>query len=434
MVAGIASAQEQAQNPAGIAFFESKIRPVLVKHCYECHSVDSGKSKGGLRVDTHNTLIQGGDAGPAIVPGDLEKSLLITAVRYDDEDFEMPPKERLPDSVIADLEKWVEMGAPDPRVDDAPVVVKTEIDIEEGRKFWAFQPPNKPAPPAVKNAEWPRDAIDQFILARLDEKKLTPSVDANPRTLVRRLYFVLTGLPPSAADVEKWTRAIGPNLDQTAVAQLVDHLLASPRFGERWGQHWLDVARYAESTGGDSNNIFPHAWRYRDYVIDSFNADKPFDQFIREQLAGDLLPIANDQEWASNLVATGFLALGQKLVGEVEDRKFFADLVDEQIDAPTRAFLGLTVSCARCHDDKTDPIPQTDYYALAAIFRNTTTHYGLLRAQARQFSTLIDATGLGLPADRDTLTPAEFARVKAERDAAAQKMEDIMRDIRNGEK
>ena len=421
-----------AQDREGIEFFEAKIRPALAKYCYECHSEESGKSKGGLRVDSQNALLQGGDTGPAIVPGDLEKSLFVTTIRYEDEDFEMPPKGKLPADVITDFEKWIEMGAPDPRTDAAPVAARTEIDIEAGRQFWAFQPPMKSGPPAVGQADWPRNGIDRFVLAKLEENTLTPAPDAHALTLIRRLYFVLAGLPPSAADVEKWTRAIGPNLDQTAVAQLVDHLLASPRFGERWGQHWLDVARYAESTGGDSNNIFPHAWRYRDYVIDSFNADKPFDQFIREQLAGDLLPIASDAEWAQNLVATGFLAIGQKLVGEVEDRKFFADLVDEQIDTTTRAFLGVAVSCARCHDHKTDPIPQTDYYALAAIFRNTTTHYGLIKAQARQFSTLLDATGFGLPADRETLTPAEFAQLKAERDAAAQKMEDLMRQIRGG--
>ncbi len=413
-----------------IAFFESKIRPALVKYCYECHSVESGKSKGGLRVDTQNALLQGGDTGPAIVPGDVEGSLFVTAIRYEDEDFEMPPKGKLPAEVIADFEEWIRMGAPDPRTDAAPVMVKSGIDIEAGRQFWSFHPPEKPTPPTVNSQDWPRNEIDRFVLAKLKENALTPAPPANPRVLVRRLYFVLGGLPPSAADAERWARAIGTNLDPEAIAQLVDYLLSSSRFGERWGQHWLDVARYAESTGGDSNNIFPHAWRYRDYVIDAFNADKPFDQFIREQLAGDLLPIDTDAEWAQNLVATGFLAIGQKLVGEVEDRKFFADLVDEQIDATTRAFLGITVSCARCHDHKSDPIPQTDYYALAAIFRNTTTHYGLIKAQARQHSTLLDVTGLGLPADRNTLTSAEFAQLKAERDAAAEKMEELMRQIR----
>ena len=299
--------------------------------------------------------------------------------------------------------------------------------------FWSFRPPAAVSPPVVKNTEWPLGLVDRFILAAQEQKGLSPSKAAEPRVLVRRLFFTLCGLPPTADVMEHWQREIGPELNQTAIAALVDSLLKSPRFGEHWGQHWLDVARFAESTGGDANGIHLHAWRYRDYVIDSLNADKPFDRFIREQIAGDLLPISSDKEWAQNLVATGFLAVGQKLVGEVEDRKFFADLVDEQIDATTRAFLGLTVSCARCHDHKTDPIPQADYYALAAIFRNTETHYGLIKAQSRQYSTLLDVTGMGLPAGRDALTAQQLADMKTEREAAAQKMDDIMRTIRGGD-
>jgi hypothetical protein len=306
-------------------------------------------------------------------------------------------------------------------------------EAAKSRDFWSFQPPRKVAPPLVKDAAWPLNDVDRFILAELEKNDLKPAQGADARTLVRRLFFTLCGLPPSAEFVEYWNREIGPDLNQTAIASLVDALLKSPRFGEHWGQHWLDVARFAESTGGDANGIHPHAWRYRDYVIDSLNADKPFDQMIREQIAGDLLPIGSDREWAQNLVATGFLAVGQKLVGEVEDRKFFADLVDEQIDATTRAFLGLTVSCARCHDHKTDPIPQADYYALAAIFRNTETHYGLIKAQSRQYSTLLDATGLGLPAGREVLPAAELAKLRAERDAADQKMDDVMKTIRGGD-
>ena len=306
-------------------------------------------------------------------------------------------------------------------------------EAAKSRDFWSFQPPRKVAPPVVKDAAWPLNDVDRFILAELEKNDLKPAQAADARTLVRRLFFTLCGLPPSAEFVEHWNLEIGPDLNQKAIASLVDALLKSPRFGEHWGQHWLDVARFAESTGGDANGIHPHAWRYRDYVIDSLNADKPFDQMIREQIAGDLLPIGSDREWAQNLVATGFLAVGQKLVGEVEDRKFFADLVDEQIDATTRAFLGLTVSCARCHDHKTDPIPQTDYYALAAIFRNTETHYGLIKAQSRQFSTLLDATGLGLPAGREVLPAAELAKLRADRDAADQKMDDVMKTIRGGD-
>ncbi|MEM7558397.1 MAG: DUF1549 and DUF1553 domain-containing protein, partial [Planctomycetota bacterium] len=210
-------------------------------------------------------------------------------------------------------------------------------------------------------------------------------------------------------------------------------LLCKPRYGERWGRHWLDVARYAESTGGDQNNTYQHAWRYRDYVIDSFNSDKPFDQFIREQVAGDLLPIADDQEWASNVIASGFLALGVKLVGEEDQQKFFADLVDEQIDTTMRAFLATTVACARCHDHKFDPIPQEDYYALAGIFRSTETHYGLLKAQARQATTLLDLTGMGPPPGTPELNPEELAELIEQRDEAAQAVTDAMTKIRSGE-
>lgn len=306
-------------------------------------------------------------------------------------------------------------------------------EVAKSRDFWSFQPPRKVAPPAVQNAAWPLNDVDRHILAAQEKNGLSPAKPAEARVLVRRLFFALCGLPPSTEVVEHWQREIGPDLNQTAITSLVDSLLKSPRFGEHWGQHWMDVARFAESTGGDANGIHPYAWRYRDYVIDSLNADKAFDRFIREQIAGDLLPVASDREWATNLVATGFLAVGQKLVGEVEDRKFHADLVDEQIDATTRAFLGLTAACARCHDHKTDPIPQADYYALAAIFRNTETHYGLIKAQSRQYSTLLDVTGMGLSAGRDGLTAQQLAEMKAEQEAAAQKMDDIMRTIRGGD-
>jgi cytochrome c553 len=317
-----------------------------------------------------------------------------------------------------------------------PLVAALTCQGQEASKkevFWSFRQPVNILPPAVKEASWPLSMVDRYVLAAQEKNGLSPAKPAEARVLVRRLFFALCGLPPSAEVVEHWQREIGPDLNQTAIAALVDSLLRSPRFGEHWGQHWLDVARFAESTGGDANGIHPYAWRYRDYVIDSLNADKAFDRFIREQIAGDLLPISSDQEWAQNLVATGFLAVGQKLVGEVEDRKFHADLVDEQIDATTRAFLGLTAACARCHDHKTDPIPQADYYALAAIFRNTETHYGLIKAQSRQYSTLLDVTGMGLSAGRDALTAQQLAEMKAEQEAAAQKMDDIMRTIRGGD-
>lgn len=421
-----------SEEAEGIEFFEEKIRPVLVKHCYECHSVEEGKSKGGLRVDSMRALRQGGDNGPSVVPGDLEASLLITAVQYHDSDYEMPPDGKLPDEIIRDFERWVAMRAPDPRVREAAdPEEESQIDLEAGREFWSYRSPGKGNPPAIENPQPNLSPIDRFVIAKREEEGLVSVASARPETLVRRLYFVLCGLPPSVDDVMKWAKALGPDLDQEVLAELIDTLLASPRFGERWGQHWLDVARYADSTGGDSNNIYPNAWRYRDYVIDAFNEDKPFDRFVREQLAGDLLPASSEKEWAKNVVATGFLAVGQKLVGEVDDEKFQYELVDEQIDATTRAFLGTTAACARCHDHKSDPIPQSDYYAMAAIFRNSQTHYGLLDAQARQSSTLLNLTGKGLPSGRPALSPEAFAQLVAERDEARAAMDEVRRMIRS---
>ena len=430
--------QADAQSSTGLKFFESKIRPVLVEHCCECHSTKSGKARGGLKVDSRDALKRGGDTGPAIVSKSLTKSLLYQSILYgDDADNQMPPKGKLPDSVIEDFRRWILMGAPDPRVTKINPAVETEIDIEKGRQFWAYRPPVRRTPPKPKNATWAQTTIDEFVIAKLDEQGLSPVGDAETRVLVRRLYLVITGLPPSPEEINGWTTQIEDVATEderkTLIARLIDKLLGSPRYGERWGRHWMDVARFAESTGGDQNNIYQHAWRYRDYIIDSFNADKPFDQFIREQIAGDLLPIENDLEWANNVIATGFLAVGAKLVGEEDQQKFFADLVDEQIDTATRAFLATSAACARCHDHKFDPIPQEDYYALAGIFRATTTHYGLLRAQARQATTLLDLTGLGPPPGTPTLSDEELAALVAERDAARAAVDDAMRRIRSGE-
>ena len=229
-------------------FFEEKIRPALVKYCYECHSEESGKSKGGLRVDSHHALKAGGESGPAIVPGKPGGSLFMTAIHYTDPDYEMPPKGKLPDDVIADFQRWIAAGAPDPRKDVKPIQIKTAIDVEAGRQFWSFRPP-------VKTESL--NQIDDYILAKLKEKKLTPAEPASPGTLVRRIYYILTGLPPSPEDATSWAHRIGKGLNQEVIGELVDELLSSPRYGERWGQHWLDVARYADSSGGDSNNIYP---------------------------------------------------------------------------------------------------------------------------------------------------------------------------------
>jgi cytochrome c553 len=427
-----------AQNQSDIQgkFFESKIRPVLIKHCYECHSTESGKARGGLKVDSRDELLRGGDSGPAVVAKSLEESQLYQALLYHDDGWQMPPKGKLPQATIDDFGRWIMMGAPDPRVTAINPPVASVIDIEAGRKFWAYQPLLKTSPPSTATENWSTTSIDRFVEEKLREQGLKPVGHASPEVLVRRLYFVLTSLPPSPENLQKWAsrlRLESVTARQSVVAQLVDELLASDRYGERWGRHWLDVVRFAESTGGDHNNIYQHAWRYRDYVIDAFNDDKPFDQFIREQLAGDLLPIASDKDWANNIIATGFLAIGVKSVGEEDQQQFFADLVDEQIDTTARAFLATTIACARCHDHKFDPIPQADYYALAGIFRSTETHYGLLKAQARQATTLIDLTGMGQPAGTPDLDKEEYAALVKQRDDAAKAIEDAMKKIRSGE-
>jgi hypothetical protein len=368
---------EQAPTAEQLAFFEKNIRPVLVKECYSCHATTAQKIRGSLTLDTRDGLRKGGENGPAIVPGDAKKSLLVEAIRHSHDRLKMPPKKKLPGDVVSDFEKWIAMGAPDPREGTAKVV-KTEIDIEKGRRFWAFQQAKRTTPPAVKDTAWPGGDIDRFLLADLEAKGLKPVADADPRTLYRRLCFDLTGLPPRPDDVERFAKdhAADP---QKALEAAADKLLASPQFGERWGRHWLDVARYAESSGRANNIAYPHAWRYRDYVIAAFNADKPYDRFIREQIAGDMLTAKDDAEKAELMTATGFLAIGPKTHSERNPRQFQMDLADEQIDATFQAFQALTVACARCHDHKFDPIPQKDYYAVAGIFRSTETCYGTIR-------------------------------------------------------
>ncbi len=369
------------KDAAGIAFFESKVRPLLIKRCYECHSEEKGKRKGGLTLDVRAGWEAGGDSGPAIIPGKPEKSLLIEAIHHGDPDLAMPPKEKLSDSEIAVLEEWVKMGAPDPR--DGEVKAATaKINVEEGRKFWAFSPIANPLPPTVRDAKWPVSDIDRFVLARLERERLHPVADADARTLIRRASFDLTGLPPSPEEVEMFVADSIRN-PQSALAALVDRLLKSPRFGERWGRHWLDVARYAESTGVNWNIPYPLAWRYRDYVIAAFNADKPYDRFLQEQLAGDLLPAANDSQRNEQLIATGFLAIGLKDLQALTPKIYQMDIVDEQIDTTSRAVLGLSIACARCHDHKFDPIRTEDYYALAGVFTSTEPMAGVMRVRKK---------------------------------------------------
>jgi cytochrome c553 len=354
-------------DDAQIRFFESKVRPVLIQNCYSCHSAKSEKLKGGLRLDSREGMLKGGEVGPAIVAGQPEKSRLILAVQQTDKDLQMPPKSKLPDAAIADLAAWIRMGAPWPK-EAAPVAAdtgtKTVSDYDRlRREHWAWQPLKRVPPPAVKDAAWPADDIDRFILARLEEKGLAPVGPADPYTLIRRVTFDLTGLPPSPEEVEAFAKDPSP----AAFEKVVDRLLASPRFGERWGRHWLDLARYGESAGSTRNVPYPNAWRYRDYVIESFNEDKPYDRFIREQVAGDLLPGAGDEE----RIATGFLVLGSRDLNERNNEQYLMDSIDDAIDVTGRAVLGITVSCARCHDHKFDPVPTADYYALAGILKSS---------------------------------------------------------------
>jgi cytochrome c553 len=356
-----------------VLFFEKKIRPLLASNCYNCHSADTN-SKGGLRVDDRNGLVHGGNSGPAVVPGHPEQSRLIRAVRRVDAKLKMPPEKQLTEQQIADLTRWIADGAAWPPVRVPVSVGKPNPTYDRLRaEHWAWQALRNASLPTVKDAAWTRDDIDRFILARLEARGLQPVTDADRVSLIRRLTFDLTGLPPAPEEID----AFLADTSADAVARVVDRLLASPAFGEHWGRHWLDVARYGESTGSARNLPYPQAWRYRDYVINAFNTDRPYNQFVTEQIAGDLLSASSPKERDEHLIATGFLALGVKDVNQRFKVRYIMDNIDEQIDAVSRGFLALTASCARCHDHKFDPIPQTDYYALAGIFHSTDLCSGL---------------------------------------------------------
>jgi hypothetical protein len=375
---GLAAFPLRAASPpikptaAALEHFEKKVRPLLVDNCYTCHSANTN-SKGGLRVDDRNGLITGGNNGAAIVPGDPEASLLIQSIRQND-DLKMPPKKKLTDEQISILSQWIKDGAAWPEATNHVTIPKSNPKYDKLLKeHWAWQPLKATATPSVKDKGWAKGEIDNFVLAQLEKAHLKPVADADRTDLIRRVTFDLTGLPPTPDAIDSFVNDKSPK----ALEAVVDRLLASPAFGERWGRHWLDVARFGESTGASRNLPFPHAWRYRDYVIDAINTDKPYDQFIREQIAGDLLPAKDQTERDKLNVATGFLAVGVKDVNQRFKVRFIMDNVDEQIDTVSRGILGTTVSCARCHDHKFDPIPTADYYALAGIFRSTDLCAGL---------------------------------------------------------
>jgi hypothetical protein len=371
-VAPTTTATESPVSETGIAFFENKVRPTLAEHCYRCHGPESGEGKGKLRIDSLESLLKGGVSGPAIVRGEPNQSLLILAIRHEGE-VSMPPKQKLAQREIDALVAWVKMGAPWLASAMGPAPRSTAGSLPErtepARQFWAFQVPRASTPPIVVDRSWPRSPIDRFILARLEAAGLRPAPPADKRTLLRRATLDLLGIPPSSEEMDVFLS------DDSAQAfeRVVDRLLASPRYGERWGRHWLDVARYADSNGMDDNLAYSDAWRYRDYVIASLNSDKLFNQFLEEQIAGDLLAEREPSRRDELIVATGFLAIGPKMLAEDDPVKQKMDIVDEQLDTTCRVFLGLTMGCARCHDHKFDPLAMSDYYAMAGIFQSTQT-------------------------------------------------------------
>jgi cytochrome c553 len=428
---GTGSSLAEASDPpsaADIEFFESKIRPLLISRCIDCHGPDDAQSD--LRLDSLSGMLAGGISGPVVVPGNADESMIVAAIGYRDEALQMPPDEKLPDAEIALLKDWITRGAPHPEVGGEAVGSprRGAIDLEQARQFWAFKPIVRPTVPAVQAADWVRDPIDAFVLADLESKGLTPAPGADRRTLIRRVTFGLTGLPPTPEEIADFLADDSPN----AYEKVVDRLLDSKRYGEHWGRHWLDIARYADSNGLDENVAHGNAWRYRDYVIRSFNADKPLDRFIVEQIAGDLLVrqdrlaakekgrqandtaetapgavtpesplVAVTPEEADRLIATGFLALGPKVLAEADQTKMRMDIIDEQIDTIGRSLLGLTLGCARCHDHKFDPISTADYYALAGILSSTRTMESLATVAKWNENSIASGDDLAIRAEHE---------------------------------
>ncbi len=356
MSAGISAVA--ADPPGSVEFFESRIRPILVEHCYECHAGNASEIKGGLRLDSHDAARRGGDSGAAIEPGKSSESLLMEAVRY--KGLEMPPDGKLPESVIADFSAWIDAGAVDPRTNSpggTPVPVSGE-----NSDHWSFRPLTRPTIPDVENRSWSQTPVDRFILAKLEAAKLVPSPPADRKTLLRRLSIDLVGFPPTYEEIAAFASDDAPD----AYERAVDRLLASPAYGERWGRHWLDVARYADTKDGvlmyGDDRIRPYAYTYRDYVVEAFNENLPFDRFVHEQLAADLIEPSVEKD---HLAAMGFLTLGRMFDNNIHD------VIDDRIDVVTRGMLGLTVACARCHDHKYDPIPTADYYSLYGVFASS---------------------------------------------------------------
>ena len=400
----MSAARVRSAEADGNAWFESKIRPLLVDRCYECHS--EKKHKGDLRLDSKAAWQKGGESGAVITPGNPETSLLIKAVRYTDKELQMPPKKKLAAEEIAALEQWIKMGAPDPR---EGTTVARGVDMAAGRKHWAFQPVSNPPPPFLENEPGQPSELDRFILPRLRKEGLKPNREADRRTLIRRASFGLTGLPPTPAEIDEFLRDTSPD----AFDKVIDRLLASSAYGERWGRHWLDVARYADTAGDGADYPVREAIKYRDWVISAFNADEPYDQFVREQIAGDILARNGpSDQYAKRVTATGFLAIGKRYGYKPSPDFQHLDFADA-IDSVGRSLLGLSLGCARCHDHKFDPITSADYYALYGIFQSSTWAFpgGEEQKRPSQFCPLVSPEEA---AKRDQAKTAELVRMDAE--------------------
>jgi len=407
-------AADQKSNHADLKFYESRIRPLLVAKCVKCHGAE--KQEGKLRLDTGDALQQGGVSGALFVDKKAEQSLLLIAVSYRNPDLQMPPDAKLSDVEIADLKRWIELGAPHPDMQSGGSIKprKGKIDFAQARQFWSFLPVTQPSVPAVKNELWSQSEIDRFLLTKIETAGLKPSTTADKRTLIRRATLDLIGLPPTPEEVDAFVADQSPE----AFAKVIDRLLDSPHYGERWGRHWLDVARYADSNGLDENIAHGNAWRYRDWVVAAINRDLPYDQFLTAQVAGDLLPFDDTtpvgrQQRNENLIATSFLAIGPKVLAEVDEVKMEMDIIDEQLDTLGRAALGMTFGCARCHDHKFDPISTADYYALAGIFKSTRVMEHFKKIAKWHENPVPTATDLAAKAAHDERIMAHKAKIEA---------------------
>ena len=402
----------QNPTPEQTEFFEKKIRPILTANCQQCHNAN--KKTAGLDLSTAEGFMHGGRSGTALInKAEPEASFLLKAISYEGE-LKMPPTGKMKDEDIATLTAWVKLGAPYPGAVTTAATAAAKASSVRGfteaeKKFWAFQPIQKLTPPQVKNPAWVKSPLDNFILAKLEEKNLTPAPPADKLTLLRRATFDLTGLPPTEAEMKEFLADNSPD----SFKKVVERLLASPRYGEKWGRNWLDVARYADSTGNDEDHRYPYAYKYRDYVIEAFNQDLPYDQFVREQVAGDLLPAPDGSEVnRRGIIATGFLALGAKAIAQQDKQKMLYDVYDEQVDVTSKAFMGLTMACARCHNHKFDPILTKDYYAMIGMFAST-----------KSFSNA--ESHVSVPLEKPLVPKAEFAKYTAAKKALAEKIKRI---------